>query len=453
MNKNIKQMGIAGINETLKDAISKTVKILNNFRDVNSKIEQYGFYEQLPISNLSGKKMAIDLSILLHAKMAIANEQVMGVVSNIIDPNVREKIRKAFVREILSFFGQLIESGITPVIILDGETHPSKSDTVKARVEDLKNKIAEFERLKLMYINTSPFNRTEHQINDLKSAAKNATNITREDRSSIKQVLIDLGFKTFRAKHDAEALCAHLSIEGTVDAVFGTDTDNYALGTRLLVKKIYYISGKGLVYDCVALDEILYCLTVYMEWIDNYGQFINFTQSNLVDLCIIHGCDFNTRMVQPTKKTGGTKSVGRVGAVNLIKQYREFHLFDPYLYQYMGALNIDICRDRFKYEPSMINSEDTNLDWQLYSNNYRGIIDQYELPVFKKILFSKADPKILHISKNNISIVQYSTASNNSNIQIHPFNNLNNKKEEMKYMSQDQILKTLDKIEAQSLYL
>jgi len=404
-------MGIKDINKTFKDS---TNKIIDIFTSMGYQMNEYGYRTKIPLSMYSGHKVAFDISIILHAKAITANNEIISKMTNIKPDFDNELLQQVVFEKILNFFGQVMSEGIIPIIIFDGQTHSAKKDTVSKRVSD---KVSKYERVKILkdeYFNTAIYDRTDNQIKKLKDAMMNMYHIKRRNIEALWLLFENLGIKCLKADHDAEKLCASLSLDGIVSAVYGNDTDNYPLGTNLLITSIYHDSSVGgIVFDCVNMEEIYYCLTKDCGWVDQNGNDVPFLLENLVDLCILHSCDYNNRMQIPTIKGDKTKSVGAVTSMKYIKEYRRLENFPQKLYPYMGELNIGICRDRFKYEPSLQTCESTDINWDLFSSNCLNILNEYNVKSYVKMGYQR----VLNNKKSN----NFDTSNTSNNFDT--FNN------------------------------
>ncbi|XP_069568653.1 probable flap endonuclease 1 homolog [Brachyistius frenatus] len=90
------------------------------------------------------------------------------------------------------------------------------------------------------------------------------------------ELLKHLGVPVIQAPGDAEALCAQLVIEGTVDAVASEDMDTLPFGASVLIRQLNANKNS---------EVIEYSLPKLLEK-------LQISQEELVDLCILLGCDY-----------------------------------------------------------------------------------------------------------------------------------------------------------------
>ena len=380
-------MGIDGINDTLR---SKAEGVINCLKQSGNNINELIFHKGVNLANFAGTKMAFDISILINAKMITAHNEILLSQSSMIGGYDRNILLNKAIKGILSFFGTIIANGITPVIIFEGETHPYKQVEVDKRREKKKEKNQRTGNLINNYMESHPLERTQAMEDEIKKSMKNSVRITKDDINSIKRVLIGLGFSCITAPYDAEKLCASLYKEGIVSSVYGNDTDNYPLGTGVLVTKIYW-DGKISVCDTVILDEIFKVLSC------DFGYQV--TPEILIDLCIIHGCDFNERMLIPKAKSNSEnpyKSCGPVTGTEFIKQYRHFEYFPASLQPFLPQLNYHVGRYMFTHHnTSGYDNETTNIDTDSFLRNYSSIMNEYNVDRYIVIQYNNANFNVL----------------------------------------------------------
>lgn len=395
-------MGVKDINSTLKDIIAEVIPLLQKSGHF---IQEYGF-RTVPLSYFKGCKIAFDASICINAKIITAHNDLLATCPSGLQLYDRSLLQQRFIKDIICFIGTFMKEGITPIFVFDGQIHPYKKQEVEERIEDKKIKSDYIEQMRNNLTNIHPLDRTQEMEEELKKSMKNFVKITREDRLLLKSVLQSLGICCIDASYDAEKLCAALCREGVVSAVFGNDTDNYPLGTPILISKMSW-NGMNNVCNIVILNEVLCMLSCYFGY--------NVTQEILIDLCIIHGCDFNDRMVIPKKKhdpLNPYKACGAKTGLDLIKQYGKFENFPHELYHCMTPLNIGICRYMFSYESSGITDEDIiNIDWNLFCTNYRNVLATYKVERYIEMYFNEIDVSTMKIKKTQ-QIIDISTVKN-----------------------------------------
>lgn len=394
-------MGIDDINSTLKK-IEK--KVIDELKKTGQNVTSIAFFEGIPLTNFSKTKIAFDASIVMYAKMLSSHNELIGNSRNILHPYERKDLLDRTMKKILAFFGSVMKDGITPVVVFDGKIHPYKSAELAKRGSKKSEKKDKIECLTTSFSTCNPLDRTQEMEDEIRKSLKNFIKIGREDYILMKDLLRDLGICCLDAPFEGEKLCASLSLEGIVSAVYSTDTDCYPLGVNVMISDISYDFSMGInVCKVVYLDRIIFLLECYFGYKPTHSQ--------LVDLCIIHGCDFNERMVIPKKKTDHInpyKSCGPQTGLDLIKDHVSFENFPPLLYNFMNVLNIGICRYMFQYEPSGIASDQTNLDWNIFTKNYQGIISLYNLESYSKLHFGQIDINNMILKNVKISDISNS---------------------------------------------
>lgn len=378
-------MGIKDINETIKGITADVITLLNKS---GYNINEY-VYHTIPLSNFRGQRIAFDASMCLNAKIISAHNELLASCNDMIKLYDRSLLQQRFIKDIIAFFGTFMKEGITPVVVFDGDVHQYKIPEIQKR-RAIKDQIErEINDFKQRYVSMHPLDRTQENEEEMRKKLKNYIKITKEDRLLMKTVLQDLGICCIDAPYDGEKVCSALCREGLVSAVFGNDTDNYPLGTPYLITKIGW-NGINNTCDIVVLNEILFVLSCYLGY--------QCTQEILIDICIIHKCDFNERMVLPKKKhdpLNPYKACGAKTGLELIKEYHCFERFPSHLYEFMAPLNIGICRYMFSYEPSGISNVDMN--WKIFQLNFRRILSNYRCERYIEIYFTSIDTSVMHI--------------------------------------------------------
>ncbi|XP_041848764.1 probable flap endonuclease 1 homolog [Melanotaenia boesemani] len=111
------------------------------------------------------------------------------------------------------------------------------------------------------------------------TAGRNFPNFTGTASSQIKdchKLLKHLGVPVIQAPGDAEALCARLVKDGTVDAVASEDMDTLPFGANILIRQLNAKKDS---------DVVEYSLPKLLEK-------LQISHEEFVDLCILLGCDY-----------------------------------------------------------------------------------------------------------------------------------------------------------------
>lgn len=178
---------------------------------------------------------------------------------------------------------RLIEYGIKPLYVFDGEPPVLKKKTIEERGE-LKKKARE-EWVKA---------REEGRLEDARKFASRTSRFTDEMLSDSKKLLGFMGIPYIQAPSEGEAQCAYLCRKGDAWGVGSQDYDALLFGAPHLVKGLT-LSGK-FELSIVHLENILSELDI--------------TREQLIDVAILVGTDFNT----------GIKGVGPKKALKAVKE-------------------------------------------------------------------------------------------------------------------------------------
>ena len=214
--------------------------------------------EEKHISEYQGKKIAIDISILLY--------QLIISIRNSGD-DLRNQ-QGEVTSHILGLFNKtiwLLSHNILPVYIFDGKPPNIKKNTLQLR-RDIR------ERAKEKAVKAEEENNEEDRIKYF----KRSTIITTEQIIQCKELLDYMGIPYFQAEGEADVLCAQLAIAGLVDAVSTEDMDILTFGSPKIIKNLF---SKNKLIEEIKLENILTKMNL------NYNEFVRFS--------IFLGCDYN----------------------------------------------------------------------------------------------------------------------------------------------------------------
>lgn len=254
-------------------------------------------YDDVSLSKFAFKRIAIDLSIYLCKYKS----------------TFKEKWLDAF----LNMMCQLRENDIHFIFIFDSKSPPEKDhekqlrmqqrEKLKLKVKDMEMAIEEYKEMGMMNTFLSQYLKRKNKVFHSKDAATvylydeldrmrgNILDIQGSDFELLKELFLILNVPFFWAHSEAEATCAHLCLNGVVDAVMTEDTDILAYGCPIFLHRINIANN--------SICEIR-MINVLQKLGLNYNEFLDF--------CIMCGTDYNPNI----------RNIGNERAYRFIKEYR-----------------------------------------------------------------------------------------------------------------------------------
>lgn len=253
-------MGIRNLNRFLRDNCPESIRCIN-------------------LSDLSGKRIAVDISIYLYKYEAenalLENMYVM-----------------------LSIFRHY---NIIPIFIFDGKPPPEKKALLIKRKEDREEARQEYEKLKNQLDNnveTITDGEKQDLIATMDQLKKQMTQINREKIENVKTLIRAYGATYYDAPGEADELCSLLVIKKKVWACLSEDMDMFVYGCTRVLRYFSLISHTAVLY--------------YMKGI---LEEIKMTQDEFKDVCILSGTDYNIH-------ANGDNS--KVNLPSTLKYFRKF---------------------------------------------------------------------------------------------------------------------------------
>jgi flap endonuclease-1 len=226
--------------------IKKMLKFLNsNYPNVIKKVND---------TELSGKMIAIDISILLYQVVIAIRNSGADMFNN--QGEISSHILGLFNKTI-----NLLKMNIVPIYVFDGKPPAFKYKTIMNR-KDVKQKANEKlqtdidEEEKLKY-----FKRTVH--------------ISKTQTDDCIELLEIMGIPYIIAPEEADSQCAELVKSGLADGVLTEDMDIMTFGANKIFRNL--TSYKKDTVE-ISMEDVLKELQL------NYDQFI--------ELCLLFGCDY-----------------------------------------------------------------------------------------------------------------------------------------------------------------
>ena len=229
------------------------IKLLNRFLKNNVKDSM----KLISIKELSGKKIAIDISIYMY-KYATEG----SLIENIY-----------LMLAIFRYYN------IIPIFIFDGKPPLEKKEVLIKRSEEKKEAEEEFNNIKNILKNSSNMDSDEKQelVNNMDLLKKKFIRISKNDIQNVKQLIIAYGGTYYDAPCEADELCALLTIKEKVWACLSEDMDMFVYGCPRVIRYFSLLNHTVVLYD---MKEILEKLEV--------------TQNELREICVLSGTDYNS---------------------------------------------------------------------------------------------------------------------------------------------------------------
>jgi flap endonuclease-1 len=221
-------MGIKHLNRFFKENAGESIKFTS-------------------IADLSGKKIAVDISIYMYK---YASDEIL--IENIY--------------LMLSVFRHY---NVIPIFVFDGKPPDEKKELLKKRRQDKKEAEDEFNLLKNKLINNDGMDDIEKQdiINNMDMLKRRFVHINKNDIENVKELIRSYGATYYDAPGEADELCAMLTIKGKVWACLSEDMDMFVYGCPRVIR---YLSLKGI--------------------LENLG----ITQKELREICVLSGTDYTS---------------------------------------------------------------------------------------------------------------------------------------------------------------
>jgi len=240
------------------------------------------------LQELRGKKIAVDAMNFLYQFLSIIRQRD-GELLRDSKGRITSHLSGLFYRT-----ANLIEAGILPIYVFDGEPPRLKQRTVEER-RALRTK-AEEEWAKAV---------AEGRIEDARKFAQRAGRIDMKMIEQAKSLLGYMGVPWVQAPSEGEAQAAYIASRGDAWGVASQDFDALLFGSPLLIRNLAITGRRKLpgkdVYievepEVVELERVL-------------GE-LQITREQLIDIGILVGTDFNE----------GIKGIGPKKALELIRE-------------------------------------------------------------------------------------------------------------------------------------
>ncbi len=245
---------------------------------------------ELEMEELAGKKVAIDAFNTIFQFLSIIRDRFTG------EPLKDSRGRvTSHLSGIIYRFTNMLEAGIKPVMVYDGEYPPFKKSTIKEREE----RKQEAEK------------KWKEAVEKGKPAikyAQAASRLTDEMIESGKKLLGYMGIPFLQAPSEGEAMCAALCKDGTVDFAASQDYDSLLFGAPKLLRNIS-VSGKRK----LPKQEVWIEVKPEVIELEKALKELGINREQLIIIGLLIGTDYNE----------GVKGVGPKTALKLVKEHEK----------------------------------------------------------------------------------------------------------------------------------
>jgi flap endonuclease-1 len=257
------------------------------------------------IDDYKGKTIAIDASPCLY--------QCLTTSANPGSENDTSHI-SGFLRRTI----RLLELGIKPVFVFDGEAPPMKKATLDKR-QGLRSRSQELLEQAEAAGDSEGVRRYSARL----------VKTTQKHNDDIIELLQLMGLPAVQAPSEAECLCCHLAISGRVDLVATEDLDALVFGAPKLLRFLHQGTQAG----GRAIQEIN---------LEGALSSLKLSHSEFIDLCILAGCDY----------LGTIERIGVHTAYQLMSKHRSIEAvldsLDTSKHKVPEGFNFDEVRRWFK---------------------------------------------------------------------------------------------------------
>jgi flap endonuclease-1 len=245
---------------------------------------------EISLEDLRGKRIAIDANNTLYQFLSTIRDKLTGEPLRDSRGEITSHLSGLFYRT-----AKLLENGIEPVYVFDGEPPEFKRETLENRIQVRADAKEKWEKaLK------------EGDIEKVKMYAQGASRLTPEMSQESKALLEYMGVPWMQAPSEGEAEASCLTKRGKVWAAGSQDWDSLLFGAPRLVRNLT-ITGRRK----VARKEKYIIVNPEVIELDSVLKELGITHEQLILTGILVGTDYNM---------GGVKGFGPKKALAFVKE-------------------------------------------------------------------------------------------------------------------------------------
>lgn len=246
--------------------------------------------KQIEMETLSGKVVAIDALNIIYQFLSTIRDRFTGEPLKDSSGNVTSHLSGLFYRT-----ARMLENGITPVFIFDGEPPAFKKGT-----QDERRKIREEARIKW-----------EQAVRDgdtekIRLYSQQAVTVDDAMLQEGKRLLAAMGVQCVQGPSEGEAQASSMNSKGVVYACGSQDWDSLLFGASRLVRNLA-VSGRRKLPG----KETYVKVSPEMVDLEEMLSSLSITREQLITVGILVGTDYNP---------GGVKGIGPKKALEMVIQ-------------------------------------------------------------------------------------------------------------------------------------
>ena len=227
--------------------------------------------EEIELSRLKGKAVAVDALNILYQFLAIIRQRD-GELLKDSQGRVTSHLSGLFYRSV-----NLIEEGVNPLYVFDGEPPSLKRETLAKRQEVKREARREWRQAV-----------EEGRTEDIKKYAQQTSRITDDMIEDAKLLLESMGIPHVQAPSEGEAQAAFLARKGDAYAAASQDYDSLLFDAPRLIRNLTLTGRRKLpgkdVYITVKTEQVI---------LDSLLQDLGINREQLVEIGLLIGTDYN----------------------------------------------------------------------------------------------------------------------------------------------------------------
>ena len=251
------------------------IRYLNRFLRENCK-KSISF---VSLSELSGKYIAIDISIYLY----------------------KYEAEDCLLENIYLMLAILNKYNIIPIFIFDGKPPKEKKALLKKRRENREESQKEFNELKKQLLTVESEEDKQDLLNQMDILKTQIVQINKEKIDKVKELIRAYGATYYDAPGEADELCALLVLNNKAWACLSEDMDLFVYGCPRVIRYFSLMNHTIVLYN---MENILCELDI--------------SQKEFKDICILSGTDYNINIYEKIEEN----NVNLINTLKLFKKYK-----------------------------------------------------------------------------------------------------------------------------------